>query len=343
VPAEDPARVGVIVTARAALVFAAVLACTRASGKEATMEPKPKPWGETVPTCAGRFCADIPRTMERGGRYSMNDVALEEKTWTPPRDKAFEREWEAQLAKIEAIRAKRISQQALRPRSVAGDIVEKRTVAPRFEAVCYYEDSKNLIVWNALRDAGRLGLSLSRWGLNERKDDLAASIVEIGNAYHARDAKEPWPAPGADWFYLAEGAVTLPFREEEHMEAFFDGFGIRFILQSETTAEPEKSGPIGKYKVEMARLGSGGSDSKVVKQDSRRKIAGLTGEELIIKETGKPPEQCEMQFGWVFPGEANSGVRPRLVLRIETKADHETEKLALWNALIDSVRPATSH
>ena len=63
----------------------------------------------------------------------------------------------------------------------------------------------------------------------------------------------------------------------------------------------------------------------------------------MIKETGKKPlEKSDMQFGWVFPGEANSGARPRLVLRIETKADHEAEKTALWNALLDSVRPVTA-
>ena len=341
-PAEDPARLGGAVRARAVAALVALAACARAAGKEATMEPKP--WGETVAMCAGRFCADVPKVMERGGHHSMLDVTLEEKTWMPPLDKAFEREWNAQLAKIDEIRAKRVRQQALRPRSVAGDVVEKRTIAQGFESICYYQDSRNLIVWTALRDYGRAGLVLSRWGLADRKDDLAGSIVEIGNAYHAREGKEPWPAPGADWFYLQQGAVKLPFREEERMEAFFDGLGVRFIMQTETTAEPEKTGPVGRLRTAVARLGSDATDgSTVVKQDSHRKVAGFTGEELLIKETGrKPPEQSDMQFGWVFPGEANSGARPRLVLRIETKADHEAEKTALWNALLDSVRPVTA-
>jgi hypothetical protein len=324
----------------AILVLAALAACTRAAGKEPTMEPKP--WGETVAVCAGRFCADVPKVMERSGEYSMQDVTLEERTWKPPLDKAFEREWDAQLTKIDQIRAKRISEQKFRPSSVAGEIVEKRTLGPRFEAVCYYQNTRNLVEWVAVRDLGRMGLVLSRWGLAERKDDLAASIVEIGNAYHPRGADEPWPAPKADWFYLDTGAVKLAFREEERMEASFDGNGIRLFMQTSTTSEPDKTGPVGRYKASMADFGPD-DGTTVIKQNTRRKVAGLTGEELLLKEAGnKPPEKAGMQFGWVYPGEANSGTRPQLSLRIETKADHEAEKIALWNALLDSVRPATS-
>jgi Tle cognate immunity protein 4 C-terminal domain len=326
--------------ARMAVALLALAACARAAGKEQTMEPKA--WGETVPMCAGRFCADVPKVMERGGRYSMLDVTLQEKVWRPPLDKAFEREWTAQLSKVDDIRGQRIQEQKLRPSSVAGDVVEKRTVAPRFEALCYYQDSKHVVEWIAVRDCGPLGLVLSRWGLAERKDAFAANIVEIGNAYHARDAKEPWPSPGADWFYLDHGAVKLPPREEERMETNFDGLGVRFVMQTETTAEPEKTGPLGRYKLALARL-AGDTGTTVVKQDSRRKVAGFTGEELVVREKGnKPPEELELQFGWVFRGEANSAVRPRLALRIETKADREAEKIALWNALLDSVRPVAA-
>src|SRR5438270_3916237 len=272
VSVEDPAGLEPALKAKAAAALLALAACARAAGKEAAMEPRP--WGETVAMCAGRFCADIPKVMRRAGTYVMRGVALEEKPWTAPVDKAFERQWAAELTKIEEIRSERIREQAMRSRSVAGEIVEKRTVAPRFESVCYYKNTRNLIVWVALRDCGPLGLALSRWGGANRKDELAASIAELGNAYHVRSDKEPWPSPGADWFYLDRGAVALPFREEEHMEAFFDGLGVRFFMQTETTAEPEKTGPVGRYKMAIARLGSGLTEaSTIVRQDSRRKVA----------------------------------------------------------------------
>jgi hypothetical protein len=71
-------------------------------------------------------------------------------------------------------------------------------------------------------------------------------------------------------------------------------------------------------------------------RSGKRRVGDLAGEEFILRDT----EGGELRFLWEFPGEADSGLRPRIQLQLVTSAEGQQEKLALWEALVASLKPA---
>jgi hypothetical protein len=75
-----------------------------------------------------------------------------------------------------------------------------------------------------------------------------------------------------------------------------------------------------------------------VVRSGRRTAAGEKGDELILKvNDGK-----ELAFAWTFPGGAEDSARPEIVIKLETTSENQKEKLALWDRVLDSLRPAAT-
>jgi hypothetical protein len=71
----------------------------------------------------------------------------------------------------------------------------------------------------------------------------------------------------------------------------------------------------------------------------KRKVAGLKGEEVVYRGTEAEGEKT-LYFMWDFPGEKNSAHATYTIVSMMGRDDHLEEKLAIWDALLDSMRPA---
>ena len=88
---------------------------------------------------------------------------------------------------------------------------------------------------------------------------------------------------------------------------------------------------------ERGRLAAFAAGASPVRSRGRT-AAGLKGEEFVMRDS----EDGKLYFMWEFKGEADSGAKPRIQLQLITKSDREKEKMAFWDALVDSLRPAAA-
>jgi hypothetical protein len=70
----------------------------------------------------------------------------------------------------------------------------------------------------------------------------------------------------------------------------------------------------------------------------RRTIAGMNGDEIILRMKENARE--ELKFLWRFRGEKGSSARPRISIAMESSVEKDDQKVALWNQVLDSLRPA---
>jgi hypothetical protein len=64
----------------------------------------------------------------------------------------------------------------------------------------------------------------------------------------------------------------------------------------------------------------------------------MKGEEFVMRDS----KEGNLYFMWEFKGEAGSGKHPRIQLQMITKQELEKEKMAAWDALVDSLKPAAT-
>ena len=69
----------------------------------------------------------------------------------------------------------------------------------------------------------------------------------------------------------------------------------------------------------------------------KRLVAGLKGEEIIVRGTDEKKEETEINFVWEFLGEKNSAHHPWIKIDMNTEDGLIEEKIAVWDAILDSV------
>jgi len=329
------------------IAMIACLAACRCSSKESKMNER-----QVEPTaiqCWGRFCFDVPVSMVRNtGEYAVRGLTVWECEFEPPLQDAWKRTWNERIAEIERLRTKRAS-----PTDPRGTILEQRELIPGLlRAVLYVPDvddeSPN---WAALLNSGPRGLWIevsnsTAWiaagRSREFKEEAVTLIREVAKAYTPRTPDEAWPVPGKDWFYLNRGAIALPtlpgaWTGDEETDVTFsskDG-KVEFEVETRIAVEPDSRGMLQQFMDAAADLGAHLHLSPS-KHRRKRKVAGLEGGELIIRDLDKG----EVVFMWRFSGEASSGSRPKAELSLNATRETLEERQALWNRMLDSMRPA---
>lgn len=293
-----------------------------------------------VRQCLGRFCVDVPQSLVRSGdAFQLQYLALEETFWEKPEDDARGRVWEAHLTRITALQTQREL-----PEHAQGTILEKRAFqSPPMQGVLFHQyDSAQMVTWGALLRRGPVDVWLQIDSDLERADDGVNRLTEVAGAWRPPEAQERLPVRGKDWFYLRHGLVTLPMKYMESAKARFEGhpLGLKIEISTKTVNKVRKQSLIDGLSGAMAAFsGSFSGDEDVVTQKySSRKVAGLKGEELILRTTDG--DEQSLHFLWSYPGEEKSGSRPKFNIEMETSLDQEEAKLVFWNQLLDSVRPA---
>ncbi len=290
--------------------------------------------------CVGRFCLDVPDTLGRtGDGYQLQHLSVEETLWKDPDDKARNGVWEARLARIRALEAQRE-----RPGHVHGTILEKRSFdSIAAQGVLFHRFAvPEISTWGALMRRGPVDVWLQIDGDSDRQQDWAARLMEVAGAYRLPEAREKLPARGKDWFYLREGMVALPMKYMEEAKVRFESapLDLKIEFSTKTINKAKRRGLMDAFAGAMAAFGSAlTAEENIVPQKVRsRKVAGLKGEEMILRMSDKHEQRLHCL--WEYPGEVKSGSHPRMVIELDGDLEQEEALLALWEKLLDSVRPA---
>ncbi len=318
----------------------ALAACSRGSASQEESKMSQEPSKDFVRQCIGRFCVDLPASLARvSDTFQVQYVELEERLWEKPDDEARKLVWETRLARIEALKAQREL-----PDDAQGTIREQRAFgAVGVRGVLFHRhDLPEVSTWGGLMARGPVDVWMQIDGDLDREPEWAKRMTAVAAAYRPRDAKEPLPMRGKDWFYLRHGVVALPMQEMEEAKTRFEGhpLGLKLKISTETVEEVQRQGLMEKLSSAMGMVGGARppAQDQLTQRYRGRKVAGLAGEELILRTSEK--QRQRLRFLWSFPGKEDSGTHPKFTIEMETGLDQEDAKLAFWDALLDSVRPA---
>lgn len=318
------------------LALAAAVACAPASAKESKME---QGTAKGVRVYAGRFSLEVPaEARSTGGESALRYLALREVAMPGRPEEAFQVTFGAKLAEIAQLKARR-----MRPTWVTGDIHAQVELSPgpdRFAAVLYHPDNVKIAAdVAALRQVGKVGLWVERSAVDlEEKDLILKDVVAVGRAY--QPLAEGAPRPKTDVFHLAAGFVALPPQPDESAKGRWAGgpLAVEVKLDTDTTDEPRSDGLMGRFGEAIARAGAAFAAGSSVVRNRSRDAAGLKGEEFVMRDS----EEGKLYCLWEFKGEKDSGAKPRIRLQLITKDERQKEKMAAWDALVDSLRPAAA-
>jgi hypothetical protein len=177
----------------------------------------------------------IPAFMERRAetyRIRWTDVA-EEVYQTDHPDK-FEQLWQKHIAAIEKLKSRRIL-----PDDAHGKVLDWRELeANKIRLLRYHENNPKIVTVASLRDEHTYAVWVSKNGSLSRVDSVEATTREVMQSYKAQ-AK---PQQGRLQFFLAKGALELPFSENEIANASFGEYpSLKFDFETITT-EKEQPG-----------------------------------------------------------------------------------------------------
>jgi hypothetical protein len=306
----------------------------RAGTKEAKMDEAVV--GKLERVYVGRFSLEVPVGATRYGQeFEVRDLDLNEVAFADPVDMAGEAAWKAKLAAIEALKAKR-----RRPTQIDGDIHSQLQLEPGpFTVVLFHPDDIDFgLDFAALRRSGASGLWLTRPGELATKDQILKTIASVGAAYQPVTLEQPRRT--GDVFHLPHGVIAAPFQDQEKAKSVFKGgpLGLEIKVLIESTDEPKGGGLLARFAGSVAKAGVAFAAGASPVRSRGRTAAGMKGEEFVMRDS----KEGNLYFMWEFKGEAGSGKHPRIQLQMVTKQEREKEKMAAWDALVDSLRPAAA-
>lgn len=289
----------------------------------------------------GRFSIAIPEEMEEQSRLQkLRDVKVNEMIWPRESDhvKSREVEWDKFLAGITKLPI---------PRGKDRIIIKKYDLASTgkwAKGILYYNDQGNsrTAPWSLLMDTGSVYVWLETIPVvveEDLKKDLAISnLNEICQSYKTLETG------GIKWgsFYLKYGAINLPYLWQEESYIRFEkhplDLKIEIDMDMDSAYKREKHGLIEKS---SAVIDSGYAAMAQVKiqriRSRKREVAGMPGEEVVDRLVTK--DKTEFDFGWEYVGKNDSGEYPTVRITMESPDGKQEEKLKIWDAVLDSMKP----
>ncbi|KIE43484.1 T6SS immunity protein Tli4 family protein [Geobacter anodireducens] len=333
-------------TLRRALLFLLItpivtlLACTSSEGTQKkgthTATDKGVPRMTTYPI--GRFAIDVPAEMKLVHQWQrLRYAEIEEFAWpgSVPRAQARDEAWKRRLAEIGKLTP---------PKGKERVIIETREfpgLGDWARGVFYYganwADDEGY--WLIFADSGTSGVWLTYHGLTDAKQEMLTWLLEIARSYQSRrfgDLKLP---PG-NWFYTERGAINLPYLEQETAAARFEGHPLGLEIDIETTEihkdEAENHGLIGRTTAVIVTGYAAGIDIKRIRSRTRV-VTGLKGDEEVDRMDDGT--RSVLSFAWRFAGRKDSGEHPKILITMECADGHLEEKLQIWDAVLNSLKP----
>ena len=279
--------------------------------------------------------------MEQTGRSHRFRLAeIREFRWSDPgnRDEKRYELWNNRVAEIRKMRF---------PLGKSSPIIEQRELELGLWAkgIFYYgnyalDKEGN---WEMLIDFGPTGIWLKTDGFlvdRENVDKMIRNLTTIAKAYTIRSDSDLGKIVAGNWFHMGDGAINLPYRWEEQTYARFEGhqFDLKFEIEMNEIHidEPKDEGLLARVAAAIATGYANGVGIDRIRSH-KRKVAGLDGEEEVNRMTDK--DGAEINFVWRYAGKKDSGEYPKIVLTMESQDDNLHEKLKIWDAILDSMKP----
>jgi hypothetical protein len=326
-------------TAIALLAIAVTLfiSCNQNNGKAAMEKQKE----QTITYGVGRFVIDIPVSMQyRGGMYRMRTCSLLEKIWdnNETQQSALDT-WETRLDEIGKMPPPEGKQTA---------IIEARkheNIGRSCNSVLYHKElfDPNFVNLDMLLNSGPVGLWIKLDGKIGAKNIIYDIATEIAKAYRppAHRLGKATVLKNVDSFYLEYGAIDLPFEYRESVDISFYGHTLdkkmELSIETYVVQEVQQVGLIDRLSAAIASKYAPGVKVEKIRA-KKRPVAGLKGEELILR--GTEDGKTALNFQWNYPGKADSAHHPEIIIIMDSQDGLVEEKIALWNSILDSMHPA---
>jgi hypothetical protein len=170
------------------------------------------------------------------------------------------------------------------------------------------------------------------------KEEMLNWIIDIAKSYHPRAASNGFDEKNS--FHLKDGLISLPYIEQESTYARFLRQSLELKLEIEMNDthvdEPKDEGLLARTAAAiLTRFAFGVDIHKIRSRD--RKVAGLNGEEQVVRMKDK--DGTELDFTWRYAGKKDSGEYPKIVVTMESPDGKLDEKLKVWDAILDSMKP----
>lgn len=294
--------------------------------------------GPMISHYIGRFMIQVPQSMNVVHRSaSLRHRELRDLPWaTGAVSEVLRKEiWMSRVKEIEKLPP---------PEGKGRALIEEREMtdpAGFTQAVLYFGDSDaGDRVFSEMLAARKLsGLWIKSIGVETKVQKMMEQNADIARAYHSRDPADA--GLKANGFYLEHGYILLPYRSQEEAYARFEGhpLGLKLRIQTNETHEdePHDEGLLGRLAATLATGMAAGVDVEKIRA-GKRVVGGLKGEETVLR--AKTAGKTDLSFIWRFAGKKDSGDQPEILIEIEAKDGQLDEKLKLWDAVLNSFKPA---
>ena len=281
----------------------------------------------------GRFAIDLPEDFKleiQSQKLCYADVS--DFKWKE-RDRAKEREslWTKKISEIKKLKL---------PKGKDRIIIEEvnfPNLGKWAKGILYYGNyvSHRTLYWTVLLDCGDTGIWLQIDGI--KKDQMSNHFVKLLSRY-----QYGFDNLTKDSFCLNHGRIELPYLEQERTYARFAGpMDMKLEIEMNETHQVEEVGLLDRFAASLASSLATGVDVDKI-WTAKRTVAGLPGDEIIARGTDRMG--TSLFFAWDFPGKEDSGEYPEIQITIEECPDGDLEeKTKIWNAVLNSFRPAYKH
>lgn len=288
----------------------------------------------------GRFGFVLPVGVDIYSYGRVLDVAFKETPWPvdstgSPVLGAAEQAWRARLQEI------RDDRTTPRPPGVVDPIIHDTVLTPGVRLLTRYSGGDpSLHVTEALRDAGAHGFRVWAAYVHDealpQRPMIEQTVAEIAHAYRPHSPEGP-PHPIAGGYHLGRGAVRRPYTNHEGLRAVIhdDRSGVRIKVNTETGHDEGDWSVIGRWRGNLMALALGVSVDRL--RARKRTVAGLKGEEAVVRLSERgDPDSTEL-FEWYSPGTIDSPLRPMFRIEMEVPSGTAEEWIPFWDRLLDSV------
>lgn len=320
--------------------FAFILACCQSNSCRSTEKSGPKGGGVQMETFhLGRFSIGVPFGMTlRGQLIRLRSTELTEILRDSGRSQDQHREsiWAARIAEIKKMR---VAYDETTP------ILEQR----RFDGlglwakgILYKQNwASEEAVWEILVDYGPTAVWFLADGAimeKENMEKVLRNLRDIASSYRPRATAVPFGA--GNWFHLANGAIKSSYQWDEQATATYVGHPLELELQIEMNDtyrdEPKDEGLFARTAAAIVTGFAAGVKIKPIRS-RHRVVAGIKGEEQVVRMTST--DATEFDFTWRYPGKKDSGEYPQITISMESPHGQIDEKLKIWDAILDSMKP----
>lgn len=283
----------------------------------------------------GRFIFEVPNSMElKGKQFILGYAEVEEILWKNPDQHIREREayWNSLLDKIRNLEP---------PDGIKNVILEHRDLTDGQSwkmSVLYHSNRihKRKIRNVMLGDLESYGLRVSIEGSEKFKDAIDKGVKDIFATYKKFDSSNI-KGISAPKFALEHGYFGYPFDEAEKMYLRFEGHPLKLKVEikTEVVKEVEKTNLVERLGAALATNFAPGVTIDKIRTGSR-KVADMDGDEVIMR--GTEGGKSELSFAWRHNGKKLSTTAPKFTIEMESKDGQLDEKLAIWDAILDSIQ-----